>query len=427
MCLQLYSSHLNGKEDDMDNQNAYFNKYKEKLYQLLIHCKTDVAYYRENYHFEIPDYDDFTLNFFQNKVPLLEKRIVREDSKCFIIDGMDEKRLSIDSTSGTEGKPIICYRSIKERIYCSKSLWSMRRRFVKDLRPSDKFARFYAFRNRASEIIADQVLYKDNDILLPLFNLSDDKLKQYWKEIVAFQPRWLHGPSSTIYNLALVVKEYGLEPFRFEFIELSGEYVNEEHRKVIEEVFQCKTANQYGCREYWPMAYSNLDGDLEVIQDNIFIEQIYNEEHQKNEIVITLLKNNAWPLLRYRLEDLGEFEFKDSQVILHLERGRKADFFMFSNNRRFNAIIFSGLARSICEIYGKNVILQFQVMKPKEPQDKLVIRLHLNDCNQEEVMERYKNEVRKIVGDDIELEVECVDYIAPDQKTGKTKEFINLG
>lgn len=410
----------------MKNQKEYFEEYKEKLYNFLKHCMTNVSYYRENYNVEVPKYEDFTLDFFQQQIPLLEKKTVREDSKQFIVDNIDETLLSIDSTSGTEGKPIICYRSVKERIYCSKSLWKMRRRFVKDLRPSDKCARFYAFRNRDSQIVADKVLYMENDILLPLFNLSDEKLKEYWEAIVEFQPRWLHGPSSTIYNMALVVKKYSLQPYSFEFIELSGEYVNEEHKKVIEEVFQCKTANQYGCREYWPMAYSNLAGDLEVIKDNIFIEQIYNEEHQKNELVITLLKNQTWPLLRYRLEDLGECIFENSNILLNLERGRKADFFMFSNNRRFNAIIFSGLARSICEIYGKNVILQFQVIKPMQ-QNKLHVKLRLGEGNKDEVMERYKKEVQKIVGNDIEIEVESIDYILPDNKTGKTKEFINLG
>ena len=150
---------------------------------------------------------------------------------------------------------------------------------------------------------------------------------------------------------------------------------------------------------------------------------MYNKEHDKNEILITLLKNNSWPLVRYQLEDLGQLSFDNSRVLLYLERGRKADFFTFSGNRRFNAIIFSGLARSICEIYGQNVIIQFQVIKEKK--DKLLVKLRLSDCNQSEVMERYIEEIRKIIGNDINLSVQLVDYIAPDNKTGKTKEFID--
>lgn len=407
----------------MIDEVEYFEAYRQELYKLIAHCKENVSYYRENPDFVVPEYEKFDWQYFREQVPVLPKKIVREDSKRFLIDNIEESDLSIDSTSGTEGKPIICYRSVKERTYCSKTLWKMRRKFLKDLRPSDKFARFYAFRNKGADIIADSVLYRDNDILLPLFNLSDQKLIEYWNAIVEFQPRWLHGPSSTIYSMALAVQKYHLQEFKFEFIELSGEYVNPEHQRVIEEVFGCKTANQYGCREYWPMAYSDFAGNLPVITDNIFIEQIYNEEHGKNEILITLLKNNSWPLVRYRLEDLGELKFQDSQVLLSLERGRKADFFTFSGDRRFNAIIFSGLARSVCEIYGETVILQFQVIKEKK--DSLTIYLRLADVTRTDVAERYTEEIRKIVGNDIELSVQIVDYIAPDNKTGKTKEFIN--
>lgn len=409
----------------MNNQAQYFEVYKDKLYKLLIYCKENVPYYRKNADFIIPAYEEFSKDYYEKNIPLLEKRIVREESRQFLIDGVSEQELSIDSTSGTEGKPIICYRSKKERFLCSNSLWKMRRKFVNDLRPSDKFARFYAFRNRNSEIIVNEVLYKDNDILLPLFDLSDEKLIYYWKEVLKFKPRWLHGPSSTIYNLALVIKKYKLERFSFEFIELSGEYVSEEHKKVIEEVFECHTANQYGCREYWPIAYSNLQGKLEIIKDNVYIEKIYNEEHGSNEIVITLLKNSTWPLVRYRLEDLGNYIFENSSIYLTLERGRKADFFILAENRRFNAIIFSGLARSICELYDNNVILQFQIVK--ESKKTLSVKLKLNEeADKQEVMDRYKAELQKIVGDDIHINIQEISYIEPDKITGKTKEFIDL-
>lgn len=409
----------------MRDQNEYFEEYKEKLYRLLCHCKENIKYYNDNWNFVIPQYEDFNYDFFIKNVPILEKKIVRNDSTLFLDEHIGEEQLSVDSTSGTEGKPIICYRSKKERFECSNSIWKMRRRFVRDLRPSDRFARFYAFRNKNQEVISDQILYKDNDILLPLFNLSDEKLILYWNKIVEFKPRWLHGPSSTIYNMALVVQKYNLERYAFEFIELSGEYVQEQHQKLIEEVFMCKTADQYGCREYWPMAYSDTDGRLKVITDNIFIEQIYNQEHESNELIITLLKNDAWPLVRYRLEDLGEYTFEDSGVYLKMKRGRKADFFILAKDRRFNAIIFSALARAVCELYGFNVILQFQIIK-KSPYE-LEILLKLNsDAVKEEVMERYKTEMARIVGEDIQITVHETDYIKPDQLTGKTKEFIEV-
>ena len=206
-------------------------------------------------------------------------------------------------------------------------------------------------------------------------------------------------------------------------LNLSGEYVNPEHQRVIEEVFGCRTSNQYGCREYWPMAYSDVNGGLHVVTDNIYIEQIYNKEHNMNEIVITLLKNNSWPLIRYKLEDLGNYIFEDSQIKLTLNRGRKADFFVLKGNRRFNAIVFSGIARSICELYGSNVILQFQVQKINDDQLDVYLRMKDGDKKQE-IVNRYKQEIQKILGEDVIINLYETDYIKPDPKTGKTKEFI---
>ncbi len=164
---------------------------------------------------------------------------------------------------------------------------------------------------------------------------------------------------------------------------------------------------------------------MEIIKDNVYIEKIYNEEHGSNEIVITLLKNSTWPLVRYRLEDLGNYIFENSSIYLTLERGRKADFFILAGNRRFNAIIFSGLARSICELYDNNVILQFQIVK--ESKKTLSVKLKLNEeADKQEVMDRYKAELQKIVGDDIHINIQEISYIEPDKITGKTKEFIDL-
>lgn len=406
------------------NINEYFDRNKERLYKLLVHCKRNVRYYNENWKFDLPSYDMFSYDFFRKNIPILEKDKVRNNSAMFLDEGTSIDDLTIDTTSGTEGKPIVCYRSTKERINCANEIWKLRKTFVKDLKPSDKFARFYAFRNKESDIVCNEVLYKKNDILLPLFDLSEARLIDYWEKIVEFKPKWMHGPSTTIYNLALAVNKNNLTKYNIEFIELSGEYVQEEHADYIEKTFNCKLANQYGCREYWPIAYSDNSGKLKVT-DNVFVETIDNEEIGQRELIITLLKNDSWPLVRYRICDLGELEYDlQNNVYLNLTRGRKADFFTMQGNKLFNAIIFSGLSRAICEIYGANVILQFQVTKIAE--NHLMIDVRVSDkCDKEKVIEDYKKSIEKVVGSDIKISIREVEYIKPDKNTGKTKDFID--
>lgn len=405
------------------NDKAYFELHKKTLYDLLIHCKQTVAYYKKNTSYIVPAFSDFTYDYFRRCIPMLEKRAVRNDSESLLSDTVPPDRLSIDATSGTEGKPIICYRSIEERFVCSKTLWSLRRSLVPDLMPSDRFARFYAYRNKNEEIVSDRVIFKDNDILLPLFNISEAKLKEYWREIIEFKPRWMHGPSSTIYALALVVQECDLSQYQIEFIELSGEYVQPEHLEFIQKVFNCKIANQYGTREYWPIAYTTQTGQMRIV-NNVFLEQIFDEQNQKNELLLTTLANNAWPLYRYRLGDLGNMTYDDMGALVEISTGRKADFFTVGIDRRFNVIIFSGIARAVCELYGSNVIKQFQIIK--ERADCLNVLLRLDSyAPKREVKEQYSNELCKIIGQDIKIRIEEVSFIAPDNRTGKTKEFVD--
>ena len=114
----------------MNNQKEYFEKYKDKLYQLLCYCKKEIDFYKNNWNFTLPELKDFDYEYFQKNIPILEKCKVRGSSEEFLNKNFKIEDLSIDSTSGTEGKPIICYRSKKEQVMCSNSLWRLRRRFV---------------------------------------------------------------------------------------------------------------------------------------------------------------------------------------------------------------------------------------------------------------------------------------------------------
>lgn len=89
------------------------------------------------------------------------------------------------------------------------------------------------------------------------------------------------------------------------------------------------------------MAYTNVNGVLEVVTDNIFIEQIYNEQYNNNELVITVLKNTTWPLISYKLEDNGEYCFNDNRLELTIIKCRKVDYFtMLEEKIQYNHVFW---------------------------------------------------------------------------------------
>lgn len=403
-------------------QRYLFNKNKKKIYHLLCFCKENIEFYN---FLDIDNYEHFNLNTF-SKIHPLDKKVLREDSTILLKNKKLKDNLSRDATSGTEGKQIICYRSKTERINCSKTIWNLRREFVTDLNPKDRFVRFYAYRNKNSKIISDKIIFKKNEILLPLYNLSDKKLIDYWKAILKFKPRWMHGPSTTIYYLCYIIEKYNLNKYDIEFVELSGEYVQEKHSRYIKKVLNCKIANHYGMREYWPIAYTNpKNNKLKIVENNVFLETVFNKETNQEEILLTTFKNNEWPLIRYKTGDAGNIEVDGNNAYLNVKIGRCAEFLEFKNGERYNSIVFSGISRAICDYMNENVILQYQITQTSE--NILKVDLMLKDnLNKKEILDLYYNEIRKILGKQITVKVECVDFIQPNNFTGKVNNLIKL-
>lgn len=414
----------------MINSNFFQDK-KKQIYNILEHAIKNVPYYKETLNLTLPKFEDFNYDFFSKNIPLLNKNIIGDFGDKFLQNGIDKSKLAVDVTSGTEGKPLLCYKLKLGRIQHARFLWKARNSFISDLKISDRFARFYAFRSDENNIFASNYYFYDkNDLYLSLLDLSPQRLEIYWDNILEFKPRWMHGPATAIYNLALYVKESGREKIIIEFVELNGEFVQEEHIKLISEVFNCKIGNHYGCREFWAIAYSCKKNHLHILDDSVYVEEVYDKESGKMELVVTTLINKAWPLIRYKIGDIGnlykveESCSKLSKYCIDVKKGRKADFIKLDNLQIVNAITFSAISRGISKKFGYNAILQYQVIKHSGKYLEILIRSNCNDCVN--LLEVYDYELRKVISPEIYVKYTLVDFIAPDKRTGKTRDFIDL-
>lgn len=406
----------------MSEDRIYFEKNKKALFDIISMAYKKVPFYRNFWQLDIPCFQKFTYEFYQN-IPLLEKKYIRENSERFINEDFSSSELYSETTSGTEGNPIICYRSKNEQLLYAASQWKNRRTFIPDLSPKDRFAHFYVFRKREGSLVSNEILLNESELLLPIYELTEEKLVEIWHSILLFKPRWMHGTPSCIYNLALVAKKYDLPRVHIELVEIGGEFVKTEYKKVISEVFNGFIVEQYGARECWPIAYSDKKGRLK-LSDNVYVDTVYDEKHKKTNLVITPLKNYSWPLIKYNIGDEGHIYYENDNAYVRLSAGRTAVYFKF-NNRVYNTILFSGLARNLCAKYNHNVIEQFQIQKISET--KLNIDLKMSNIpNKCTILNEYMFEIRKIFGLEVEITVVEKELIEPDCKTGKYKEFVDL-
>lgn len=407
----------------------FFGYKKKEIYNVIQECLKNVQYYKDNWKFELPEYNEFDYDFFCSNVPFLDKKIVREKEKLLLNKNINMNQLVVETTSGSEGKPMNCYKSKSDLLKYSMDLWNVRRAVINDISPKDKFVHFYLARRGINNIVTNKIVYENNVLHLPLFDLSVDCLKLYWNEILKFKPRWMHGSPAIVYNLGKTVEDYKLPRYSFELVELTGEYLDEEKKNFIENIFKCKVTNQYGAREFWLLAYGCYEEKLHINDKSVFVESIYNKELDDYELVITSLKNMTWPLVRYRIGDLGRVIKNicncniDSKFFLDLKEGRYSEFLQIGD-KKISSAYFSFIARQINEKLNEIIIKQHQIVK--EINNSVIqIKIVGDEKYKKYILQEFAKYLQKL-DKDIEVKVDFLNSILPDNKTGKVKEIIQI-
>ena len=101
--------------------------------------------------------------------------------------------------------------------------------------------------------------------LTKAFLYNDQMLKAY-HHLMEFRPKWMILQPSVAWLLCKLIQSHHLPKIdSIEYIEFTGEYLENNIRKFAEEVFGCQTANQYGIREVNSIAYECPMGHMHII------------------------------------------------------------------------------------------------------------------------------------------------------------------
>lgn len=412
----------------------FFEYSKKRIYDMIKYCKENVTYYRNRWKFTLPDYEEFTYEFFKENIPVLEKNDIYQNNNELIADGYEIEGLLKEGTSGTSGTPISCYKSPKDRFHLSSILWRERGKAAHGLSVKDKFAHFYAFKYVEGELTSGKIIEEGNTLHLPLVNLNEEQLLANWQALRDFQPRWLQGGTTALLYMAEVKKKYGLPKVEsLELVELNGEYTPDSTFSFIKEQFECPVTNHYGCREMWAMAFSCEHGHMHIVDRSVYMETILNEETGQNELLVTGLVNKSWPLVRYKLGDGAKIapvtcdSAFGSGYEITLSDGRTSSYFTVKGGQRLNAIIFAVILKKIPnkDNPGMPSIRQYQAVKMSDTH--IVVRLKPDSSVRDTkyIVEKAEYELRKIVDKQIQIDYEFIDRFTLD-KTGKHKEFLDL-
>lgn len=408
------------------NQQQVLDYQYQRLYELLQIASEKIPFYQK-----IFAQHQFTLDRFKTledlkTLPMVSKDDVRRAGTSMINTDYQVSRLVVSHSGGSTGMPLTCYH---DRV-CMKDVyacfWEYHRPGAK---PTDHYATFQGMQlipprqkggpywrmNRAMH----QRLYS-------IYHISRETIQDYIKDLDNFKPVYFSGYANSIYLLAKLCREMNIVPqWSPQAVFTTSEQLYSEYRKVIEEVFSttvwdaysqdetCASISQYEC------GYYHIDHAYGYVEMN----DIQTAGQRKvAEIVCSSLFNNAWPLIRYRVGDIVEYEPveycpKCGRVgpIIHEIRGRTGDVLQTPGGR-----FFPHISLVVKSLHGVR-----QVQLVQKSIDRVIIRfVPSEDFLGAEDERKIVDAFSKAVGEPISWSLERVDKL-PRTMAGKFRSIIN--
>ena len=248
------------------------------------------------------------------KLPVITKDMVKQYADQMLVTS--KWKLIKNHTSGTTGTPMTVYEDWP-------SIWREQ-------------AYFYCYRKKCGFIYGQPLvslrgnldkkdlylkIHISNTLYLSSYNINQKSIEIYYKKIREHNPIAIEGYPSSLYNLAILLKENNLQlniPLTF----TSSETLFNYQRRLIEQQFNTSVYDHYGTTER-TIRLSEKKGHNGYYEDPGYS---INEYIKDGEITTSLI-NESFPLIRYKGTDIIEIETSPNGAIkINSILGRNEDF-----------------------------------------------------------------------------------------------------
>ena len=414
-------------------ENQYWDKkdieeyQTEKMKQIITHSYNNTIYYKEVLDELSLKPSDFQSLADLKKLPIIGKADIRDRWKDLIASDYLKYKPMHRVTSGTTGQTFQYYNDAKS--------WGMN--WATKIRTfswggytfgKDKIATLKGgsmLREAKQSVKGRFWKYLNNYYDLPVINLTNESMEQYYNEIISNKIKYLRGFPTAVYAFAKYIYEtHGELPLQATFT--SAEYLQDFQREQITKTFGTNHIDAYGCGD--GMAGANQCEKTEGYHVNIetSILEVINEqgnsckEGEQGEIVLTSLNDYAMPLIRYTPGDvavIGKNNCSCGRTLPLLSKivGRTSDLIYLPNGR-----ILNGIAIPFADWVDK--IDKFQIWHTEI--DKIELKVIKKPTLTKKDIEYMHEILAYHVGEGIRVQVDIVDDI-PLLPNGKFKYVIS--
>ncbi|MDC0435819.1 hypothetical protein OAL69_01340 [Pelagibacteraceae bacterium] len=273
----------------------------KKLKKLLINASREISYYRDLF-WKI-DFDPHTFCSLNDlkKIPILSKSEIKKNHASLVSGKRIKSSIKL-STSGTTGEKLSIYTSSDQWVIEQAAAW--RHWHLAGYKFRDKMAIIRSYSPKKNEKFFKFNRIK-NWLYISPYHLDDKYLKEIFKLLIKWKPKFLRGYPSSIYLLAKYANKNKINLNHIKAIFTSSEKLTSNYRSVIENAFNTKIFDHYGQAEITAMFHEWGDHDgLYNLEYYGYVELIKTKNKNIYKLIATNLHNQVMPLIRYDTGDL---------------------------------------------------------------------------------------------------------------------------
>ena len=392
-----------------------------KFREIFEYARENSRFYKELYtkhgvmDLKIESFEDI------QKVPIVNKSILREFEINDIGTCEIDDSLNIHSTSGSTGEPFkIAYSKFEDY---SSHVRLTREMMKYGYNPFKRMVLLSRYDNQHKfEVEGDVRLLQKLQKYLRFFPKDVisifDPLPEVIKQLKEIKPYMIWSTPSYIHLLALELQKND-QKLNVPLCVLMAETISSEQLKLFRERVCKNVMDAYGCMEIPSMgfSYNSIDYKNLVVNTTFaeVINQRINNEAKIGDIIITNLINKTMPFIRY---ELGDFVGVLNEVEFPVKKIGKV-------HGRFEDILtmIDGSTLSFHQTYQLfhdfNEVLQYKFIQLNDKN--VVLQLRLKNLEESDKVKQIAEKKWRKYFPNVPLRIEFTDNFVIDKKTGKFK------
>ena len=301
--------------------------------------------------------DDFMSETLRGKIDILASGKA-PSAKDLLVHGVIKKNFFTSiSTGGTSGVPTFRWLDYDDaNIFAQSFLHSFK---LNGWNPGESFVVFYPLKSYFTGAYAEQA-----KTLQRLFGFTMVPFETVTKETVINLLQTLYKNKATLLvifpcvlqRVAEVMREESLPPFEnLPCINVSGEFFMDCSKAFIQSMFpDSDIQSTYGAVEFGEIAHQKGANSFDY---DVFDDYAYLEQGPNNSILVTSYRQHAFPLIRYKIEDMGRVVNNpdSSQSLKNLE-GKNSDYLIGADGYMYYTSFFNTFVNELNRDFNKQII-----------------------------------------------------------------------